>query len=364
MKIWTLLKKGKNFNYSLSSIKFNNFGKLINKNVTICDNWKIGLLNIQNEDWSHVLLIDSGTIFTDWEDWIKYLETYPVKDFVGHLIWKPDENFPILNEQCTLISRENIDIIFIDEVVECPNPIRSKTNLHDNYTPLFISGDKKQMVKSSGILANALNKNIAIANWNKLARGKKQFLYNEQDVKNFYNSQLEYINFIENQLWVLNNEPVHILNGSNLLTVGSGLFWIMNIIQDEVKQITIKDISKSQVKFCLELWNEWDGDNYGDFVYNFIKENKIENFQLDNVNFTKLDFLKLKKRTNFVEYVNDKFYKICDDLNIKDFKSKWNNSKNKSVSCNLDNIFNVLKNNYDDVWISNADNFKWTLLHE
>jgi hypothetical protein len=66
-----------------------------------------------------------------------------------------------------------------------------------------------------------------------------------------------------------------------------------------------------------------------------------------------------------INYQNTIIYKIvCNDLNIKDFKSKWNNSKNKSVSCNLDNIFKVLKNNYDDVWISNADNFKWTLLHE
>jgi hypothetical protein len=364
MKVWTLLKKGNNLNYSLSSIKFNKFGRVINEKITISDNWNVGLAQIQNEEWSHVLLVDSGTVFNDWENWIEYLKTYPTKDLVGHLIWKPDDNFPKLNDQCTLISRENIDILFTNDLVNCPMPIRSKINLHDDYIPLFISGDKKQTTKFSGIIANALKKNIAIANWSKIARDKKQFLYNDKDVNNFYNSQLEYINLIENQLWVLNNEPVYILNGNKLLTVGSGLFWIMNIIQDTVNEITIKDISKAQVNFCLELLKEWNGESYGDFTYNFIKQNKIKNFQLDNVNFTKEDFLKFKKRTNFVEYVNKKFYKICDDLNIKNFKSKWNDSKNKLVSCSLDNILNVSKINYDAVWLSNADDFKWTLLHE
>lgn len=363
MKLWTIIKKGSNFNYSLCSIKFDSFGKKINNQITICDDWMDGIKKIQNEDYTHILLVNSGTVFYDWQNWLEFLESYPAKDFVGHLIWNKNNDFPYLNDQCTLVSKQNLDIFLNQELINCPKPIASSVNLHDDYTPLYIKGDKKQLVTSCGIIANALAKKIPIVNWNPIARSKKTFLYNEYDIVKFLEYKSSYTSFIEKQLWVLNNEPVDILDGNSLLTVGSGLFWIINIIQSHVKKVTIVDISETQIKFCTELWQHWDGNNYGEFAYDFIKKNSIQNFQLDNISFSKLDFIKFKRKDYFINYVNEKFSDTCKKLNINNFSEMWMECKSKTFECKKDNIFKYNKDNYESTWFSNAKDFKWTLLH-
>ena len=108
----------------------------------------------------------------------------------------------------------------------------------------------------------------------------------------------------------------------------------------------------------------WDGENYGQFVWDFIKQNKIEHYQLDKPGLTPLDYLKLKNKSRFVEYVNNTFNGLIDN----NFKPMWQQAKlSKSVTfIHGDLVKWVINNditNFDNVWCSNILNYKWTLLH-
>jgi len=138
----------------------------------------------------------------------------------------------------------------------------------------------------------------------------------------------------------------------------------LNILEPATQHIQIVDISLTQIKFCTELWNNWNGIDYGNFVWNFIVQNKLVHYELDNPNLTPLGRLKLRSKKTFVEYVNQKFHSIMDE----NFESSWLTAKQtKTVDFCNDNLINwVLHNDvdkYDDIWCSNILNYKWTLLH-
>ena len=163
---------------------------------------------------------------------------------------------------------------------------------------------------------------------------------------------------------MFNNEPVVLVKKEKLVTPGSGLSWMLNIVELSTKSVQIVDISNYQIKFCQELWNSWNGENYGQFVWNFIQQNKIEHYQLDNPGLTQLDYLKLKNKSRFVEYVNNTFDRLVND----GFKLLWKQAKLfKTVTfIHGDLVKWVIDNDttdFDNVWYSNILNYKWTLLH-
>lgn len=172
-----------------------------------------------------------------------------------------------------------------------------------------------------------------------------------------------YKDLAENQLWVLNNEPVRLLEGARLLMPGAGLYWMANIIQPQVRHIQIVDISQQQVKFCTALWQQWNGVNYGEFVWNYIQQHQLEHYELDIADLDPASRLRLRKRDNFVTYVNKQFDKL-----LPDFAQEWAQAQRyKQVSAHTGSLVDWVLNNgladVDSVWQSNILDYKWTLMH-
>lgn len=362
-----IVKRGPDLNQTLSGIKFDKFGNSMPQEIYICDNWADGFCWAQEKHYTCALFVNSGTIVLDWPELRKLINTYPHNGLIAHLVWHPLQQL-CFDDQCWFMNIQNFekDDFFVSHTKH-PLPIRSDQNLHDNYTPLWVKPDPTQEIEyittnfSQGLIARQLLNRQPIVNWNNTSRDLKFFLYsNSLDLTKFQ----EYKNIAENQLWVFNNEPITIVKKSKLVSPGSGLSWILNIINPATTTMQIVDISRMQLKFCQEVWNNWNGDNYGEFVWDFINLNKLAHYELDNPALTPLERLKLKGRTKFVEYVNTTF----DSLVGNDFTTYWAVAKQrKTVNFCNDNLVNwVINNNvneYDYIWCSNILDYKWTLLH-
>jgi hypothetical protein len=358
-----IIKRGADLNLTLATVQFGKFGEITNQEIFVCDEWIQGFAWAKQHQHSLALFVASGTVFKDWSQWQQLIDQYPHRGLVAHLIWHPGKELYI-NDQCWLM---NIDYFeqndFEQNDFEYSCPIRSDQNLHDDYTPLWIRpGSNKTHTTTTkfgqGIIARQMNRGQPAMNWNNAARDLKFFGNLPNDLFEQYN------NIAENQLWVFNNEPVTVVGLPSLVTPGSGLSWMLNIINSATKQIQIVDISHVQIKFCQTLWSQWDGKNYGEFVWDFIAQHKLTHFEIDQAKLSALDRLKLKNRRRFVDYVNQTFESAVDS----NFASQWQHAQqNKQVDfCNNNLITWVLNNDtdkYDHIWCSNILNYKWTLLH-
>jgi hypothetical protein len=356
---------GPALNQTLSGIEFDKFGASTKQKIFVCDTWLDGYTWARDNNYTQALFVKSGTMITDWVEWKNLINNYPHQGLIAHLIWHPGQE-PYLNDQCWFMSIRQFDADdFVCDTVTYPQPRRSDQNLHDDYTPLWIVPDTATVTHQvskfgQGLIARQLQNNCSVVNWNKKARALKFFLYKELNLELFR----DYKNIAENQLWIFNNEPIHTVKKHTLLAPGSGLYWILNIVEPATQHIQIVDISQVQIKFCRELWETWNGLDYGNFVWTFISENKLVHYELDNPRLTPLERLQLKNRKKFVEYVNAQFNRVVGSQ----FADAWLKAKqNKTVNFVKDNLITWVLNNsvdkYDDIWCSNILHYKWTLLH-
>lgn len=365
MKWPVVVKDGPLLNQTLSCIKFDKFGARTNQEIFICDSWQNGFTWAKENGHSHALFIDSGTIFVDWGKWCELLKSYPHSGLIAHLIWPPEHHL-YAHDQCWFadLSKFTVEDLCVDKV-QCPTPVRSEKNLHNDYTPLWVkpgNGTVEINVDhfGQGLIARQLTTG-PVVNWNDTARDLKLFLYNGTlDTAIFQ----DYKNIAEQQLWVFNNEPVVLVKKKKLLTPGSGLSWMLNITQPETSEIQIVDISQTQIKFCKKLWQQWDGTNYGLFVWDFIEENKLKHYEVDNPALTQLDRLKLRSKSKFIEYVDSTFAASVPG----NFSAAWKQARQtKKVDFCKDNFISWVINNdiseFDDIWSSNILDYKWTLMH-
>jgi hypothetical protein len=361
----TVILDGPLRNQTLSGIQFDKHGKTTKQEIFICDNWVAGFTWAKQHNYTHALFVKSGTMFTDWDRWKELVNTYPHNGLIAHLIWHPETQV-CLDDQCWFMALDKFNAEdFIINTVSHPVPIRSNQNLHDDYTPLWIrpGGDLTEYTTTAfgqGLIAKQLQNNQAVVNWNNTARDLKFFLYNGAiDLTQFQ----DYKNIAENQLWIFNNEPITVVSQQRLISPGSGLSWMLNIIDNITQHLQIVDISRVQLDFCQQLWRTWNGIDYGNFVWNFITQNNLKHYEIDNPNLTPLERLKLQKQSTFVEYVNNRFAVQAGN----NFTNRWQQAqKTKIVKFCNDNLIDwVIKNDVSDynIWCSNILDYKWTLLH-
>ena len=373
MKLVVVVRRGKHLNLTLSTIQFDQFGTETYQPIIFCDTWNEGFLQATTDSYTHALFVDSGTLFQDWPKWKSLLESYPHQGLVGHLIWHPSQHV-YLDEQCWLVDLGLFSANQLSMVeLEYPVPIRSDVNLHDDYTPLWIKPGKNTITHDAtnfgqGLIAQQLTSGRSVVNWNNSARDLKFFIY-KQTPKGQINRQFhDYVELAEHQLWIFNNETISSVNATNILTPGSGLFWILNIINPSTNQIQIVDISYTQLKFVESLWKTWNGKDYGLFVWQFIQDNNLVNYEIDQANLTALERLKLRSQSKFIEYVDSRFNQFLVEHNINNFVELWLTAQvTKTVMFDRANLIDwVLEhdvNKYDYIWTSNILGYKWTLMH-
>ena len=348
-------------NLSLASIKFDKFGNLTKHPIIECATWTEGFLKAQ--DYTHAVFLSSGTVFTDIKAFIDTLSNYPHQGLIGHIT---DRGNYYLHPQCFLLELGQFTVDDFGTADYSMSAIRSKKNIHHDYTPLWLrsGGEVKQYTgKNFGerLIAAQLARGKIVVNWNNTIRQFKQYLYTPDLADAYIQSQQDYFDLAENQLWVFNNEFITIdPKHSRLVTPASGLFWILNLINTKVNSIDLVDISRPQLQLAKELLDNWDGVDYGSFVYNFMKSNRIIHYNLENPNLTKQERVLLLKRSIFVDRVNTVFAKYAPS----NFATLWQKSKTKRVTCHNQDIIDFLKDTTGefDIWLSNILDYKYTML--
>jgi len=371
--ILIIIKDGDLINQTLSTIKFDRYGTPTNKNFIICDTWSEGILKAKSLRYQFGLFVNSGTVFDDIDKFIEEILKYPHKGLIGHIIDPKDSNrFFYLDEQCFFLELDKFTLDdFTVSNFTSKLPERSEINIHDDYTPLWLKpiDGQEQDWRGVGfgekILAKQLTDNIVV-NWNNAFRNSKEFLYTDQAVTKWVDNQKGYVLQAEEQLWVFNNESIPLATESILLTPASGLCWILNLLSASVTHIDIIDISQTQLDLAKSLWNEWDGNNYGKFVSDFMQKNQVIHFNLDQPTISDLDRLKLRSPKHFIKTVNDIFY---TQINIKDFSSQWQLAKKtKQVTFNHGDLVKFLPKYVEqsttsfNLWVSNILEYKYTLI--
>lgn len=372
MNLAIVIKKGQHYNNTLASIKFNKYGQNLPFNIITCDSWVNGFNTVKNK-FTHALFVNSGTVFFDIETFVAELKVYPNSGLVGHLTDPLNtNNYYYLDDQCFFLNMAcfNSDDFHPKENAEYVVPERSSRNIHHTYTPLWIKGTSKTKSYTNnkfgeGLIARALTNNDIPVNWHQKIREHKMYLYSDVEIQKWNTHNLKYITIAEEQLWIFNNEPVKVADYERLICPASGLFWLFNIIHNTTN-IALVDISNIQMKFARELWNKWDGNNYGEFVYYFYERNNLTHINLDKRKMDKLERIKLMSKTYFINEINKIFNKHLIEHAIDDFDIKWNNSKNKHIEFIVSDIVTWMpkQNIYKKtgVWVSNILEYKYTLL--
>ena len=371
--IVAIVLEGQNLNLTLAGIEYDRWGQKTNQPVIVCESWIEGFRRATDQGYKFGLFVKSGTVFVDWNKWKELMANYPHQGLIAHLIWKPTQRLH-LDDQCWFMDLTKfleLDLTEIDLVQ--PIPIRSAVNLHDDYTPLWVKpSDQIETFQTDqfgqGLIARQLNRGCIISNWNNQARDLKFFCYPDLDVGQQVQDKFsDYLHLSQTQLWIFNNESIRPSNVQKLVTPGSGLFWILSMIQPDTKQIQLIDISLIQIKFCLEVWNHWDGNNYGSFVHEFIKQNHLTHYEVDQANLSDIERLKLKNSSRFVAYINQKFDQHLHQHKIADFAQQWQMAKqHKVLTAQVGNLVDWVLNNsetYDYIWSSNILDYKWTRLN-
>lgn len=306
-----ILLCGEHDNLTLSSIFFDRWGSSTHQQVTECNSWQEG---VKQAGDGLLVFVRSGCIFSDWFEFRDTIKNYPHKGIIAHLT--RGKGF---DDQCLVVDSSLLHLIDLNtSTFTVPTQKESEQNIHHDYTPLW----------------RILEDNQLVVNFNQNLRGIKQFVgYNHTPEIKF----TDYITLAENQLWVLNNEPIQLIDAKYILMPGSGLYWIKQAAYTNSK-IKILDISNSQVSFCKHILDHWDGHDYAGFAKQFIDDNNIKHYQ---------------PQEQFV-----------DDL-PQDFHVHWQ-ARTSSVSVHQGDIIHHMLSedtNYDYVWCSNITNYKWGYLH-
>jgi hypothetical protein len=371
MKQVVVILEGAELNATLAGIEYNQWGEKTNQPIIICDSWQHGLEQAYSQGYQQALFVRSGTVFLDWDKWKTLLNNCPHQGLVAHLVW-PSDLYPYIDDQCWYVDLTAFDADDLNvKTITSYEPIGSSKNLQ--HVPLQITSGSSIITQSAthfgqGLIAKQLNNKKIVSDWTDQACDLKFFCYPDTDVRDKVQSLFcEYLKLAENQLWIFNNEQFSISNRIKLVTPGSGLHWIFNIVQPQTTHVHVVDISQTQIAFCNALWKQWDGHDYGFFSWNFIKNNQLNHYEIDQDNLSDLERLMLKTPSRFIKYVNDKFEQMLVKYDIKNFQDKWKfATQQKELTVTNDNLVHwVLAHPWEksNLWASNILDYKWTKLN-
>lgn len=157
----------------------------------------------------------------------------------------------------------------------------------------------------------------------------------------------EYCSMIENTLWIFNNEMIKLKKDVHM--TGGGINWMF-----QKGNVKIFDISKMQIKFIQSLLGSWDGKNYGQFVYNFIIQNKVRHFHVNLNEKQDSNVALLKNKDDFISKINKNF-----EMLVSKYDPQWIwNTEN--VTVHNSNLIKELPKVYlGKTLLSNIFDFKY-----
>lgn len=227
------------------------------------------------------------------------------------------------------------------EPINLPVPIRSKKDIHDNYTPYWLrtSGKYKKyipMYEGWNFINISLRNNLTIFNWASPLRALKKYYYPNKTSRDTILKDCElydkhYPVFYYNTEFI-NSKSLYKdkINIKHLYCVAAGLkpnvlLRIFNFNKDTT--ITYFDFSKNSLFMKEYIRNNWNGSDYIDFIQDV--RNKFNMLELDN-------HTKIKN----IASINKQWAHILSfwDNDISLFKKDWNIYKHlphRYIHCNV-----------------------------
>ena len=369
-----VILKDKYFNFTYASVRFGPYGEPTKYPIIVCQSWKEGFEQAKKQNHTRVLFCHSGTVFNDINDFVAKLDNYPHQGLIGHII-DPlvNDEFFSLHPQCFFLDIDKFSSdCFDDGEFESYGIVRSDRNIHDNYTPLWISPNTTKLKKyqdkfGQKLIGAQLNNGRMVSNWHQKLRDNKVYLYRPEIHKQWVDLQQKYIDVAESQLWITNNQKLFFDSTRHLISPASGLYWIMSAVTQNIDKITLVDISKNQIELAQSLIDQWNGSNYSEFVFDFIKRKKLTHLQFEKP-LLPAEKLQLQKKQYFCQRVDALFQQQLTDLNLThdQFQQGWKNIKNISIRIINDNIVDQINSgsveidSTSTIWLSNTLEYKYT----
>jgi hypothetical protein len=316
------------------------------------------------ESYDYAVVCAAGVIWADNKDFFSLIKKEIEKGFflMGHVLDKK-EGYYELHPQCYVIDLK------IYKSLECPpigktelfskhekiEPIRSKENFHDEYTPVTIDPgyDKKEYFhKCHGwnIINIALTNSLPIKIFDHAIRESKRYFYPDdgKELDNLSKFYLEntiasrsWVNPFSTGLWLPEVEgPL-----DNLVTVCNGVDWIKYLKKYGFHdQTTVKflDYNIMSLEFINRLIYEWDGKDYVEFLEMFGHE-KLNHLGMEwNTLYGVKD--RLSERWNSFKEEVDWDYTWKEIKDKVEFKIDFKDFLHKEVSSDwLDSSYNTTK---------------------
>ena len=287
---------------------------------------------------------------------------YPHQGLIGHIVDHHYDEYPWLDPQCFLLELAEFseDDFTIGEFNSI-NTVRSDVNIHDEYTPLWLRpGTIRQQYAGTffgqRLIARIVNNGKMVSNWVNKLRANKFFLYNDEQLQKWVSYNTDYCELAENQLWIFNNEPMPVdhITKDTVICPASGVFWML--AASRVSHIYLVDISSIQITFVQELLDTWDGQDYGQFVIDFMERHNVVHYNLDK-EIDKIQRLKFNNRQSLRDYVNA----VYSSYNVN-----WPEVKRCTFGIYNIDVINYLSKCIHtvsmDIWLSNILEYKYTLL--
>jgi len=289
---------------------------------TIGNLWTKGytILQSQNEDqclrraseldFKIAVVFSTGTEFVNGTAFMENIENYLVDDFfvAGHILDRKTAYYE-LHQQCYVINLETY------KKLDCPTigqqcfgehhsqirPLRSKENIHDDYTPVWISPGHENYQydhKCHGwnIISVALKNTLPITIFDDEIRGNKLHLYPENQKEFLKHSSYLYkkLHFCaEEFVHYDNTEQINQLyqNLEQIVTPASGLWWTSMIDKQKPVKVLFYDYNQRS----LDHWR-----NAAPFIPNVTYEFQKVNLLIDDFDLGSL----FSNRSTFINLSN------------------------------------------------------------
>jgi hypothetical protein len=264
-----------------------------------------------SKNYEYCLLMSVGHFVND-PSFFKYIESWIDKiDFfvTGHIIDRESDNsqknskghYWGLHKQCMIINLKYYeefgkphwgDKFISEEQIEVVKAKRSKNDIHDDYTPIFLEPTKETKVCTPYVdgwnfINKSLENGLTVYNFHPKIRVTKGYAYPNKDIDTL-KTQLTWINDIlvgaPNCVFLWNTEnyrDIKVSEGPKIkkLYAVAAAFkpnFILNKFgfYDDT-EIIYFDYSKQSLAFKKLLLEKWDGTNYPDFLKRMKKQYNI-----------------------------------------------------------------------------------------
>jgi hypothetical protein len=245
------------------------------------------LLERSSKDgFQYAVIYSTGTEFINGDQFFEYLDTLIASDFfiAGHVLDRGDAYYE-LHHQCYVVNLSKYAELGFPKVgqqqlgykhiQQIPN--RSKENIHDDYTPLWVSAgshiNEEYQHKAHGwnILSLALSNNFKVIVFDKNIRNSKKHYYPESPddfTKHIAWAHMRYNYCLTEFVHTSNTESLMLTesNFTQVLTPASGTNFLKYISTSEPVIVTLYDYNQKS----LDYW-KLNVPQLDNVTYNFLK---------------------------------------------------------------------------------------------